>query len=226
MVTNNSKKRVVFSDLVVLFVFILIVFLMFLRSARSNDLYNSCPNPDELQTIIRQETKNTFLDPGTEITWFDSSITSFLNHVSSYPFSNNLLLYFNPRYPLSVNCSSCYETEPCEEDQTEPYFYPKQLSLSGMYSLLNNQPDLKKHFILIQETIDVSPNLPVPFHVISLFDLVNHLDQYPKDDSIFVLGSSYLETKIASETLVRNGYKRVYRVMTLLKTNSKGSTTP
>jgi hypothetical protein len=224
MVANNSKKRVVFSDLIVLLVFILIVFLMFLRSARSNDLYNSCLNPDELQTIIQQETKNTFLDSGTNITWFASSMTSFLNHFSSYPFSNNLLLYFNPRYPLSVNCSSCYETEPCEEDQMEPYFYPKQISLSGVYSLLNKNPGLKKHFILIQEPIEVSPDLSVPFQTISLFDLVNHLDQYPKDDSIFVLGSSYLETKIASETLVRNGYKRVYRVMTLLKTNGKETT--
>jgi len=224
MATNNSKKRVVFSDLVVLLVFILIVFLMFLRSARSNDLYNSCSSPDELQTIIQQETKNTFLDPGIKHTWFDSRMTSFLNHFSSYTFSNNLLLYFNPRYPLSVNCSSCYETEPCEEDQTEPYFYPKQIPLSGMYSLLTDQPDLKKHFILIQEPHEVKLDLPIPFQTVSLFELVKKLDQYPKNDSIFVLGTSYLETKIASETLVRNGYKRVYRVMTLLKTNDKGTT--
>ena len=217
MSTNISKKRVLFSDLLVIFVFILIVFLMFLRSARSNDLYNSCLNPDELQTIIQQETKNTFLDPGTKITWLDSSIVSFLNHFSSYTFSNNLLLYFNPRYPLSVNCSSCYETEPCEEDQTEPYFYPKQISLSGLYSLLNEQPGLIKHFILIQESNEVKQALPLPIQTISLFDLVNHLDRYPKDASIFVLGSSYLETKIASETLVRYGFKRAYRVITLFK---------
>ena len=223
MVTEKSKKRVVFSDLVVLLVFILIVFLMFLRSARSNDLYNSCLNPDELQTIIQQETKNTFLDPGTKITWYDSRMTSFLNHVSSYTFSNNLLLYFNPRYPLTVNCSSCSETEPCDEDMIEPFFYPKQILLSSVYSLLNGQNSLTTHLLVIQGPNEIKQKLPVPFQTISLFDLVNHLDQYLKDDSIFVLGTSYLETKIASEALVRNGYKRVYRVMTLLKTNDKGT---
>ena len=224
MVTNNSKKRVMFSDLVILLVFIMIVFLMFLRSARSNGLYNSCSDPAELQSIIQQETRHTFLDDASKVTWFDTTITTFLNHVSSYSFSNNLLLYFNPRYPLSVNCSSCYETEPCEEDQAEPFFYPKQISLTGMLSLLKNQPGLTNRFLLIQESYEIVPDLSVPFQVISLFELVNHLGQYPKDDSIFVLGSSYLETKIASETLVRNGYKKVYRVMTLLQKANRGIT--
>lgn len=225
MVTNTSKKRMVLSDIMVLFVFILIVFLMFLRSARSNELYNSCSDPVELQNIIQQETRHTFLDDASTVTWFDSIINASLNHASSYSFSNNLLLYFNPKYPLSVNCSTCYETDPCEENQIEPYFYPKQISLPALYTMLKNQPGMARHFVLIEESQETEYNLSLPVESISLFQLATVLDRYPKEDSIFILGSSYLETKIASEALVRNGYKRVYRVMTLLKKTEKRSST-
>jgi len=224
MTSTNSKKRIVWSDLLILFVFFLIVFFMFLRSARSNSLYNSCTDSKELQIIIEQETKFTFLDNQSKVSWFSSSLNSLLNYLSSYSFSNNILLYFNPRYPLSVNCSSCYETEPCEEDRIEPYFYPKQITLSALNTKIKKEPDLRYHFLLIQESNENQANVSLPVTVVSLFQLSDSLSAFSKEDTIFVLGSSYLETKVASEALVRNGYKRVYRVMTLLNTKSKGTT--
>jgi|GEM_PF-5191886 len=216
MTTNRSKKSMAVSDLAIVIVFFMVVFLMFLRSARSNSLYNSCPNLTELETIIQQETKNTFLDNERKITPFRKTIFSLYDYLSSYSFTNNLLLYFNPKYPLSVNCSSCYESEPCDDNREEPFFYPKQISMTNMILSQKNQPGITKHYIVIQEPGTPKQQISVLADYVSIFDLADYVIKYPKDHPIYILGYSYLETRIASESLVRNGFQKVYRVITLL----------
>jgi len=215
----KQKRRFILSDLVVILIFFTIVFLMFLRSARSNNLYNSCQNPSELNSIIQLETKNSFLNPEAPISWWDKTSMTILNALSSTTFTNHVLLYFNPKYPLTVNCSSCFETEPCDENELEPYFYPKQITLNEMNSMVSSTPTIPYHAILIQSSLEKENELPFPTQTSHLFDLVSTFEELQKENPVFILGSTYLETKIASETMVRAGFKRVYRVITLLRQN-------
>lgn len=217
--SSKQKRKFVLSDLVVILIFFTIVFLMFLRSARPNNLYNSCQNPSELNSIIRLETKNSFLDSEAPVSWWDKTSMAVLNTLSSTTFTNHVLLYFNPKYPLTVNCSSCFETEPCEENESEPYFYPKQITLNEMRSIVSSIPTIRYHTILIQSSSERESELPFPAQPIHLFDLVSTFEELQKENPVFILGTTYLETKIASETMVRAGFKRVHRVITLLRYN-------
>lgn len=218
---KKSRKSFCVSDVIIVVFFFMIVFLMFLRSARHNDLYNSCQDPILLQSIIEQETDRSFLNKQANISWFDTTYYSIMDALSRNSFTNNLLLYFNPRYPLTISCTSCHESEECADQEEEPFFYPKQITLSVMKNILKTESMKPYHILAVQESNKEAIDLIYPVQTVSLFRLVDQLTLFKKEDPIFVIGRSYLETKIASETMVRAGFRRIYRVITLFSTTSR-----
>jgi rhodanese-related sulfurtransferase len=212
----ETGKRFIWNDFVVVGTILVITFMMFFRNqAQGSFDPNAFLSPEAVNTILENSMKGTPLDKTFQANSFSSTMKKdyyqVLDNLSQYSFVNSILRYINKNKGIFEDCSACSTDVSCE-DSTQPVIsYPIDLSIQSLHVKMDQYPkliiiDVRNTQEYLASHIPSSANLP-------LDDLVDHIFTTDRWTEIVIVGSSYLQTKLAAETLLRLNFHRVHRLM-------------
>jgi rhodanese-related sulfurtransferase len=209
-----SKSTIV--DIVVIVSVIILAGFLYTNYLKEKSSVALTPNyiqgSPNIDTLLREQTKNTPLDPSFDrskisnkfITGYQNTLT-FLTQI---PVIDNIFHFMNKNQGFVHECISDGEFV----DSTVPKIrYPVDLTKKELQKKIIDFPEL---MIIDVRSLDDYLKAHIPGSVtIPFLELPTQIFNVNRWTEIVVVGDSYLQTKLASEALLRLSFLRVHRLI-------------
>jgi hypothetical protein len=215
-----NKRKAPLTDFVVIGIILLFTGIMFFRNQSPRNIDpNSMLSPEAVNKILIDEIKNTPLNDSFNASSFSGRIknTYFkaINVMSQQRIFNSLIHFINKNQGIVEDCSACSTEASCGDSSQPVIAYPIDLTVKALHVKMTQYPklmmiDVRKTGDYINSHIPSSVNLPV-------LDLVDQIFTVDRWTEIVIVGDSYLQTKLAGESLLRLNFHRVHRLMVPVK---------
>jgi len=214
--TEQRKKRSYIVDFVVI---VLVLILAWFMYGRYNDYRTSValnPNyingPSDINAIIVKRIKNTPLNPEYNRSKLTNRLKSFgyyaANFLTQWKPIDSIYHFVNRNQGFVHECSTDGEFV----DSTIPQIrYPLDITKSELKQKILDYPtllivDVRDEDKYVKGHIPNSVTMP-------LLDLVNQIFTVNRWTEIVITGDAYLQTKLASEALLRLNFQRLHRLI-------------
>lgn len=216
VVIEKRKKRTLIIDIVVICLVLMLALLMY---GKYNDYRTSValnPNyiygPSDINAIIINKIKDAPIDPAYD----GKGLTSFIktlgfqlsNFITQWKPIDSLYHFINRNQGFVHECSTDGEFV----DSTIPQIrYPLDITKKDLQKKIREYPellivDVRDETKYIKGHIPNSVNMP-------LLEMVNQIFTVNRWTEVVVVGDAYLQTKLASEALLRLNFQRLHRLI-------------
>jgi len=214
--SRTGKKKSVVADIVV--IAIVLTFTGFLYNSYNQYTISVSLDPNyikgapDINAILLQQIQNTPLDPGfvgnKPMNQFKTFGFKTANLITQIPLIDAIYHLINKNQGFVHVCSADGEYV----DSTIPQIrYPLDITKKELRQKIKEYPDL---LIVDVRNIDdylkghIQGSVTMP-----LLDLINQIYIVNRWTEIVVVGDSYLQTKLASEALLRLNFQRLHRLI-------------
>jgi rhodanese-related sulfurtransferase len=217
---KNRTKKTVWIDVVVIVIVLLIAGFMY---SRYNDYRSSVAlnprfiyGPPDVNKIILDRVRNTPIDPDFESTKLISRIKTFgfyaANFLTQLKPIDSIYHFLNRNQGFVHECANDGDFVDSSIPQIR---YPLDISKKELNQKIKDYPelliiDVRDEEKYIKSHIPGSVTMP-------LLDLVNQIFTVNRWTEVVVVGDSYLQTKLASEALLRLNFQRLHRLIVPVK---------
>jgi rhodanese-related sulfurtransferase len=212
---KKRNKSVVIDIVVIAFVLLFAGFLYnnYFQYSKSVALDpNYIKGAPDINNMLLQQIQNTPLDPDFLSTKPINILKTFsfktANLISQVPMIDSIYHFVNKNQGFVHECSSDGEYV----DSTIPQIrYPLDITKKELQQKIKDYPEL---LIVDVRNVDNYLKGHIPCSVtMPLLDLINQIYIVNRWTEIVVAGDSYLQTKLASEALLRLNFQRLHRLI-------------
>jgi len=219
LMMKPRRNSIPITDFIVISIILLFTVLLFFRNRNAVGAdVNVIQSPEEVNIQLIKTMKNTPLDASFKITNPIKAIRkgyfNTLNFLSMQIFFNPIIHFINKNQGVVEDCSSCSTATSdgsCGDSSQPVISYPIDLTIKALHSKIGQYPKLM--IIDVRDTPayvlnHISGSVSIP-----LLELVDQMFTIDRWTEIVVVGDSYLQTKLAGESLLRLNFHRLHRLM-------------
>lgn len=214
-----KRNTIPITDFIVIGLILLCTILLFFRNRNAVGAdVNVILSPEEVNAQLIKSIKNTPLDVSFKVTnpkrAFQKGYFSALNFLSEQRLINPIIHFINKNQGIVEDCSSCSTATSdgsCGDSSQPVIAYPIDLTLKALHSKILQNPRLM--IIDVRDTSEYVMN-HIPGSVsIPLLEMVDQMFTIDRWTEIVVVGDTYIQTKLAGESLLRLNFHRLHRLM-------------